>query len=230
MTFAISLSHLHFDHVGDLTPFFSAELVMGCQAKGLLEKTYPEHPDAHRAQLPHGQKVLYVDFHPRDSISKSTTSNLQDVEISGDPSPPSEASASANAPILSPIGSYLHGMDFFHDGSFYLLDAPGHLPGHLNALARIGPNAFVLLAADSCHNRLCYNPGERLISRENHVDIAVARDTVDRLKKMNSMVNVVTLLSHEAERLDEMPLFPETINEWALLEVEKKKARATSQG
>ncbi|KAF2653874.1 hypothetical protein K491DRAFT_779952 [Lophiostoma macrostomum CBS 122681] len=43
--------------------------------------------------------------------------------------------------------------DYFGDGSLYLLDAPGHALGHLNALARTSaePESFVFLTADSVH-------------------------------------------------------------------------------
>ncbi|KAF6836765.1 metallo-beta-lactamase superfamily protein [Colletotrichum plurivorum] len=43
--------------------------------------------------------------------------------------------------------------DYFGDGSFYLLDAPGHSLGHINALARTStsPDEFIFLAADSIH-------------------------------------------------------------------------------
>lgn len=44
-------------------------------------------------------------------------------------------------------------VDYFRDGSFYLLDAPGHAPGHMCALARVtaDPPTFVFLGADACH-------------------------------------------------------------------------------
>ncbi|UKZ76886.1 hypothetical protein TrVFT333_004601 [Trichoderma virens FT-333] len=49
-------------------------------------------------------------------------------------------------------------LDFYCDGSFYLLDTPGHDHGHLSALARTTSTAaghdkdtFILLAADACH-------------------------------------------------------------------------------
>ncbi|KAF5379605.1 hypothetical protein D9757_009218 [Collybiopsis confluens] len=42
--------------------------------------------------------------------------------------------------------------DFFGDGSFYLLDMPGHWPGHLVGLARVKSSSFVLLGADTCHH------------------------------------------------------------------------------
>ena len=124
-------------------------------------------------------------------------------------------------PIL--LGPFKGAIDFLKDGSLYLIDAPGHMPGHLIALARVGPEQFVLLAGDCCHNRQCYNPGERLISRRNHEDIEEARKTVQKLKIAGTMTNVIVILAHEKERLDEMmPLFPETLNRWAIQEMAKK--------
>lgn len=42
--------------------------------------------------------------------------------------------------------------DYFGDGSFYILDTPGHAPGHVTGLARVttSPDTFMLLAADAC--------------------------------------------------------------------------------
>ncbi|KAJ5937119.1 hypothetical protein N7466_003569 [Penicillium verhagenii] len=47
--------------------------------------------------------------------------------------------------------------DYFGDGSFYLLDSPGHCAGHISALARTtsssadGDDTFVFLGGDICH-------------------------------------------------------------------------------
>ncbi|KAG0648079.1 Cytochrome P450 monooxygenase andK [Hyphodiscus hymeniophilus] len=41
--------------------------------------------------------------------------------------------------------------DFFGDGSFYLLDTPGHATGHMCGLARTTPSTFALLGGDCCH-------------------------------------------------------------------------------
>jgi glyoxylase-like metal-dependent hydrolase (beta-lactamase superfamily II) len=43
-------------------------------------------------------------------------------------------------------------VDLFEDGSFFLLDAPGHALGHMCALARTTPNSFVFMGADACHH------------------------------------------------------------------------------
>ncbi|KAJ6561867.1 beta-lactamase-like protein [Mycena capillaripes] len=46
----------------------------------------------------------------------------------------------------------LKAIDYFGDGSFYLLNTPGHLPGHMSALARVTPTTFVQLAGDTFHH------------------------------------------------------------------------------
>ncbi|KAJ7642806.1 beta-lactamase-like protein [Mycena polygramma] len=48
--------------------------------------------------------------------------------------------------------SGLKAIDYFGDGSFYLLNTPGHLPGHLTALARVTPTSFIALGGDTFHN------------------------------------------------------------------------------
>ncbi|OAG37870.1 hypothetical protein AYO21_07976 [Fonsecaea monophora] len=67
-------------------------------------------------------------------------------------------------------------LDFFADGSFYLLDTPGHAIGHMCALARVtsGPgtaaaaaddddnDTFILLGGDACHHNGEFRPTELL--------------------------------------------------------------------
>ncbi|OGM47386.1 metallo-beta-lactamase superfamily protein [Aspergillus bombycis] len=51
--------------------------------------------------------------------------------------------------------------DFFGDGSFYLLDTPGHCIGHMCGLARTTPSpnaSFVLLGGDICHFAGIFRP------------------------------------------------------------------------
>lgn len=55
--------------------------------------------------------------------------------------------------------------DYFGDGSFYILDSPGHAIGHVNALARTtaGPNStFIHLGGDSLHHAGEIRPSEYL--------------------------------------------------------------------
>jgi len=48
--------------------------------------------------------------------------------------------------------SSIKAIDYFGDGSFYLLYTPGHLPGHLSALARVTPTSFISLGGDTFHH------------------------------------------------------------------------------
>lgn len=48
--------------------------------------------------------------------------------------------------------------DFFGDGSFYLLDVPGHAPGHISGLVRTTPDTFIFLGGDVCHYPGAYQP------------------------------------------------------------------------
>ncbi|KAK0658278.1 Cytochrome P450 monooxygenase andK [Lasiodiplodia hormozganensis] len=48
--------------------------------------------------------------------------------------------------------------DFFGDGSFYVLNAPGHAVGHISALARTTPDTFVFMGGDVCHFGGSYRP------------------------------------------------------------------------
>lgn len=48
--------------------------------------------------------------------------------------------------------------DYFGDGSFYILNAPGHTTGHISALVRTTPDTFLFLGGDVCHFGGSYRP------------------------------------------------------------------------
>ncbi len=54
--------------------------------------------------------------------------------------------------------------DFFGDGSFYLLDAPGHDHGHIAGLARTtsNPDTFIFMGGDLCHHNAEIRPSPYL--------------------------------------------------------------------
>lgn len=60
----------------------------------------------------------------------------------------------------------LPALDYFGDGSLYLLSTPGHAVGHMAALVRTtaNPDSFVLLGGDACHHcgELRPSPGRPL--------------------------------------------------------------------
>ena len=53
-------------------------------------------------------------------------------------------------------------LDYFGDGSFYLLDTPGHSVGHMCGLARTTPDSFVFMGGDACHHAGEFRPTEYL--------------------------------------------------------------------
>ena len=62
------------------------------------------------------------------------------------------------------IGGY-KAFDFFGDGSFYLLDSPGHAFGHMCGLARVsadGESTFIFMGGDAAHHGGQFRPTEFL--------------------------------------------------------------------
>lgn len=57
------------------------------------------------------------------------------------------------------IGQF-RAFDLFGDGSFYLLDTPGHAVGHLAGLARTTPDTFIMMGGDLCHHAGELRPSE----------------------------------------------------------------------
>jgi glyoxylase-like metal-dependent hydrolase (beta-lactamase superfamily II) len=177
---------------------------MGEDAKKMLaDRVYPANPEGTVAEFPKVNKCTFIAFD-----DTSSTEHLKTV---------------------SPLGTFARGVDFFGDGSVYLVDTPGHCPGHISCLARVAEDTFVFLAGDLCHIREAYDPGARLISSKIYEDIEVARDTVRRLVDLNKKIaNAVIILAHEAPRLQEgMGLFPEDVREWAMDIVRKRKQSGT---
>ncbi|KAK4447320.1 beta-lactamase-like protein [Podospora aff. communis PSN243] len=64
--------------------------------------------------------------------------------------------------------------DFFGDGSFFLLDTPGHTTGHLGGLARTttNPDTFIFMGGDLCHHSAILRPSpERPIPKDLHIHL-----------------------------------------------------------
>jgi len=122
------------------------------------------------------------------------------------------------------VGAF-RGLDFFGDGSFYLLDTPGHFDGHLAGLVCVakGPNPrYYLLGGDTAHH-ICLidykNPAaigvikakdnplsplresdpDHLLSFEHN--LGTSYKTMAGMAKMENEANIVTLLAHD-ESLD----------------------------
>lgn len=101
-------------------------------------------------------------------------------------------------------------IDLFKDGSLYIVDAPGHLPGHINLLAQTqknnGSTSWTYLAGDACHNRRIMRK-EREISEWIdihgqtcciHADRAKAEETIERIRVLERW-GVEVILAHDTE-------------------------------
>ena len=51
------------------------------------------------------------------------------------------------------FGPFDHAMDYFGDGSFWIIQAPGHMPGNCLAVARLESGDWICLGSDCCHSR-----------------------------------------------------------------------------
>ncbi|PGH18833.1 hypothetical protein AJ79_00246 [Helicocarpus griseus UAMH5409] len=142
-------SHQHFDHIGDPSTFPpSTSLIVGPGFKEAVLPGYPEIQTSSILQsdyeyLPLAPAALHPPLHPPQINLQTNTPprgrNLIELTFTG--------------PSTTHIGRFA-AHDYFSDGSFYLLNAPGHAPGHLCALARTStnPDTFIFMGADAAHH------------------------------------------------------------------------------
>jgi glyoxylase-like metal-dependent hydrolase (beta-lactamase superfamily II) len=97
-------------------------------------------------------------------------------------------------------------LDLFNDGSVYIVNAPGHLPGHVNILARTSEGRQVYLGGDACHDRRLLT-GEKEIGEWNdvhgqvcciHADRKAAEATIARIKELEKD-GVEIIFAHDVE-------------------------------
>jgi len=162
------VSHIHFDHTGDATPFTQAKFLLGAASEPLVKASFPANPDS-----------SYLE----DTVPLDRTEFL-------------------NPTNWVPLGPFPRTLDYFGDGSLYLVDAPGHILGHLNALVRVGTgtNDWVLLAGDTAHDlrlldgvcQICvYHDGSSA-----HVDRTVAEEHIKRVRALRDEYGVEVVLAH----------------------------------
>ncbi|KAJ7109709.1 beta-lactamase-like protein [Mycena crocata] len=98
------------------------------------------------SKFPPSTELVFGPDMIRDSYAVNPASSLLDSDLAGHNLVPVDFGTS---PFK--IGGF-RANDFFGDGSFYVLDVPGHLAGHVCALARVTPDSFVFLGGDACHH------------------------------------------------------------------------------
>ncbi|KIJ29721.1 hypothetical protein M422DRAFT_36866 [Sphaerobolus stellatus SS14] len=97
--------------------------------------------------------------------------------------------------------------DYFQDGSLYIIDSPGHFPGHINVLARTSSNgSWIYLAGDTCHDlRLLRGEKEIFYETDVHGNICncyhknkeAAAEHIRRVGALNKTKGVHVLIAHD---------------------------------
>jgi glyoxylase-like metal-dependent hydrolase (beta-lactamase superfamily II) len=176
---AIIFSHLHYDHIGDPSKFGpKTEFLIGPGAKQLLHgpDSYPCNAFSH-----FDSKLL-----PKDRT----------VEL-----PPAD-----DRSFWAPLGPFPDVHDFFGDQSMYIINAPGHCPGHINLLVRSDVNQWMLLAGDTTHDtRILNGIGMTAVyldektgrSKCAHHDKELAEIHLQRVREMRKLENVQVILAHD---------------------------------
>ena len=164
----VIFSHVHYDHIG-LPKDFSNEKTRFIVGNGALDLL------SGKTQLNLGKHMVFEpDLLPSDRT----------IEL---PDPATDDSRFK----WQPFSTFPEVIDFFQDGSVYIVNAPGHLPGHINLLCRIStqPTKFVCLAGDACHDgRLLTGECDIATWTDEtgrfccmHVDIPRSKETLARL-------------------------------------------------
>ncbi|KAH8585289.1 metallo-beta-lactamase superfamily protein [Bisporella sp. PMI_857] len=165
----IIVSHAHWDHVHPVpSAFTSATMLVG---PGTLAHTTHSHPK---------------------SPTSKFDGRIWDASLRSFPL--KELPPANDTTAWQPLGPFPSAHDFFGDGSLYILNATGHMPGNLAALIRVktkhGEERWVLLGGDCAHcNLFTYWPEapfgrmpEKLFpSGCLHEDPVKARETIQRI-------------------------------------------------
>ncbi|KAL2816065.1 beta-lactamase-like protein [Aspergillus cavernicola] len=111
-----------------------------------------------------------------------------------------------------PFGAFDRAMDLFGDGSFWVIQAPGHMPGNLCACARLENGEWVMLASDCCHSRALFDGTKEFGTFALpdgggtfclHMDVVAAKDTLARMRVMEKDLGVHIALAHDVSWMGE---------------------------
>ena len=145
-------------------------------------------------------------FFESDLLPESRTIELANPYETDSPTLASKTKGPNFNQPWTPHDNLPRALDIFQDGSVLIVDAPGHLPGHINILARVGPDTSVYLAGDACHDR-------RIVRREKtigewedaeghicciHGDRKLAEQTIERIRELEER-GAEVIFAHDVE-------------------------------
>ena len=199
---AVIFSHVHWDHVGRPKDFPKSTFVVGNGVKELLSSS-----GASASGMKGSHSHFEPDLLPPDRVVElpSRVSKLDEDTSRSETSKVLDLSFAQWKPLLH----FPAAIDVFNDQSLFIVDAPGHLQGHINLLARRSATQWTYLAGDACHDRI-------LLTRERdiaewvdvhgtrcciHADKAGALETLERIRKLETEYGdeVEVVLAHDAE-------------------------------
>jgi hypothetical protein len=114
-----------------------------------------------------------------------------------------------------PFGTFERGWDLLGDGSLWIIDAPGHVPGNIATAGRLKNGEWVVMGGDCAHSKFglffsTANTRELIqgiceigVWKDNngndqcmHGDVEAAKDTMRRLRQLGEMEGVHLALAH----------------------------------
>ncbi|KAF7928488.1 uncharacterized protein EAE98_005544 [Botrytis deweyae] len=129
--------------------------------------------------------------------------------------------------------------DYFGDGSFYLLNSPGHTIGHMCALAKVktNPNSYVFMGGDACHHGGEFRPSpyhplpefltparmpsygitcsaiaRRDDGKQVAHDVDEAERTIEKVMEVDASDEVLVVMAHDETLKDVVSFFPRYAN------------------
>jgi glyoxylase-like metal-dependent hydrolase (beta-lactamase superfamily II) len=186
---------VHWDHIGEPRDFPTSTFVVGYGARSLLNGTSPASRGGHsffeHDLLPEGRNIELLNT----SGSAARRSEL----------PPEYFIVNFHRSWAA-SGDLPHTLDVFGDGSLLIVDAPGHLAGHINLLARCPDGHQVYMAGDACHDRRLLT-GEKSIGEWVdahghtcciHANRKQAEETIMRIRTLGQE-GVEIIFAHDVE-------------------------------
>jgi glyoxylase-like metal-dependent hydrolase (beta-lactamase superfamily II) len=191
----IDMTQVHWDHIGEPRDFPTSTFVVGHGALDLLLGTSSTLRGGHS-------------FFERDLLPEGRTLELSNPE---ETSTHHAASDRTYGKVDFNRSWEAHGilrrtLDLFGDGSLFIVDAPGHLAGHINLLARCADGHSVYMAGDACHDRRLLT-GEKSIGEWDdahgqtcciHADRKQAEETIERIRNLEQQ-GVEIIFAHDVE-------------------------------
>jgi len=177
---SVLISHMHFDHIGDPTEFIER-----------TNATFIVGP---------GSDKLVQDGYPGNPASEFHESTL--------PKDPARLRVLQGSDFNTAIGPFPRAMDLLGDGSLYVIDSPGHLPGHVNVLIRTSSDGgWIYLASDAAHDVRMINAGKDIavFPAPNgkvlcaHHSPEAARENIASIRAVSKLPRVQVILAHDYE-------------------------------